>query len=59
MSVHTWYHFFVPQVVGKLVFLLMAPGRGGGGGGGDDQRVFWGLKFSILGFFLASIFLVA
>ena len=31
--------------------------QGGGGGGlgissdGDDRRIFWGLKFSILGFF--------
>ena len=42
----------------------MGGSRGGGGGvgvlriscDGDDQRIFWGLKFSILGFFWAGKF---
>ena len=44
----------------KFIAFLCSKSRGGGGGGrwvlrilrdGDDQRIFWGLKFSILGFF--------
>ena len=43
--------------VWSLVNDYATPGGGGGGGvlrissDGDDQRIFWGLKFSIPGFF--------